>query len=187
MEMSKNERFEIIFNDYQKIVFKAAFSILHSKEDSEDVVIEVFLELYDYMINSKEIRNLKSWLILASKSTAIDYLRKFYKFDTSELLDVYPDGAFENASDMKMFTDEILEYLCRHHPRWYKILCMDLILGMSHREISKALEIPLSSVAVDLHRAKKMVTKKFGADATYFLEAVGLVFLLKQIIMDSFQ
>ena len=71
-----NSQFELLYKNYNQLVYKISFSILKNKESSEDVTQNVFAKIYslpkDKLPTSKEA----TWLYAVTKNEALTFLRK---------------------------------------------------------------------------------------------------------------
>ena len=67
--------FEKLYNNYNKLIYSIAYSILKNKQDAEDVVQIVFEKLY--LIDKEKLpnRNESSWLYSITKNETEDKLR----------------------------------------------------------------------------------------------------------------
>ena len=68
--------FEKLYNNYNKLIYSIAYSILKNKQDAEDVVQIVFEKLY--LIDKEKLpnRNESSWLYSITKNETINYLKR---------------------------------------------------------------------------------------------------------------
>ena len=68
--------FEKLYNNYNKLIYNIAYSILKNKRDAEDIVQIVFEKLY--LIDKEKLpnRNESSWLYSITKNETINYLKR---------------------------------------------------------------------------------------------------------------
>ena len=76
LKYNNNIAFEKLYNKYNKLVYGIAFSILKNKQDSEDVVQDIFTKIYNIDKNKLPTKNETSWLYSTTKNEAITVLRK---------------------------------------------------------------------------------------------------------------
>ena len=71
--------FENLFNTYRKQMFYLAMSIIHSKDDAEDIVHDVFLNIAQRQMSViKAIKNdedMRNYLLKATKNKALNRIR----------------------------------------------------------------------------------------------------------------
>lgn len=78
LEIKHNNKiaYEKLYNRYNKLVYRIAFSILKNKEDSEDVVQTVFSKLYILEKDKLPTDKIGTWLYTVTKNEALLFLRK---------------------------------------------------------------------------------------------------------------
>ena len=64
MNKMSDDYFTILYNEYMTFVYRIAFSYLKNKEDSENVIQEVFMKLYT--TPPKDTSRIMNWLVLLS-------------------------------------------------------------------------------------------------------------------------
>ena len=68
--------FRHFVNSYSKDLFYYAQCFIRSKETAEEVVSDVFLDVWRHREEIDEIKNIKAWLLTLTHNKAISYLRK---------------------------------------------------------------------------------------------------------------
>ena len=76
MRKGNNSQFEIIYKNYNKLVYKIAFSILKNKENSEDVMQTVFTKICNLKKEQLPSSKEATWLYAVTKNEALTFLRK---------------------------------------------------------------------------------------------------------------
>jgi len=128
-------------------------------QDSEDVIQEVFLALFQHLRNGKSPENVRGWLFRAAHNLA---LRKYHR-SRKEAENAGPLMAMEerladpapNPEDQCVFnqTQKRLMSVVRALPeqnRWCLYLRAE---GLRYREIAEVLDISLGSVSHSLERS----------------------------------
>ena len=95
--------FEKLYNNYNKLIYSIAYSILKNKQDAEDVVQIVFEKLY--LIDKEKLpnRNESSWLYSITKNETEDKLRnKKYSIDVNSSLNF-----INGRTNEKVYYDEM--------------------------------------------------------------------------------
>ena len=95
--------FEKLYNNYNKLIYSIAYSILKNKQDAEDVVQIVFEKLY--LIDKEKLpnRNENSWLYSITKNETEDKLRnKKYSIDVNSSLNF-----INGRTNEKVYYDEM--------------------------------------------------------------------------------
>ena len=68
--------FRHFVNSYSKDLFYYALCFVRIKEIAEEVVSDVFLDVWRHREEIEEIKNIKAWLLTLTHNKAISYLRK---------------------------------------------------------------------------------------------------------------
>lgn len=95
--------FEKLYNNYNKLIYSIAYSILKNKQDAEDVVQIEFEKLY--LIDKEKMpnRNESSWLYSITKNETEDKLRnKKYSIDVNSSLNF-----INGRTNEKVYYDEM--------------------------------------------------------------------------------
>ena len=143
---------------------------LGGKEDSEDIVQEVFVKVWKNLKKYNTEQNFKTWLFSIANNTTIDWMRKkknvvFSKFDNEDgnnlfeetLIDTEPlaDELVAIAQDKKII-ENILEELS---PEYRSILLLHYVDNFTFKEIGEILNKPLNTVKSRHHRALNQLRK----------------------------
>ena len=127
-------------------------------QDSEDVIQEVFLALFQYLRNGKSHQNVRGWLFRAAHNLALKkHVRSRKDIENDPLMAVEELVAdpTPNPEDQFAFnqTQKRLLSVVRAMPqqnRWCLYLRAE---GLRYREIAEVLDISLGSVSLYLERS----------------------------------
>jgi RNA polymerase sigma-70 factor (ECF subfamily) len=128
-------------------------------QDSEDVIQEVFLALFQYLRNGKSHQNVRGWLFRAAHNLALKkHLRSRKDIENAGPLVAVEQRIADpapNPEDQFAFnqTQKRLMSVVRAMPeqnRWCLYLRAE---GLRYREIAEVLDISLGSVSVYLERS----------------------------------
>lgn len=158
--------FDVIYKNNYKLVYKAAFNIVRNDSDANDIVSEVFIKLYVYITKTKIIKDIHNWLIVVSKTTAIDYLRKYYKFKTCDLNENY-FNTFEDDLENRIECGEVLNKIYLHNKKWCEIIECYYILGLSCEEIAFCKGTTEKSIRMQLYHIKQYARKNLRDEWEY--------------------
>ena len=79
LRIDKEKSFNELYEKYSKLIYNIAFSILKSRENSEDVMQNVFSKIYKLDNEKLPSDNEASWLYSITKNEAINYMKKLKK------------------------------------------------------------------------------------------------------------
>ncbi|MEO9021164.1 MAG: RNA polymerase sigma-70 factor [Ginsengibacter sp.] len=152
---------------YQLLFFKLyqfAYSYVHSKESTEEVVNDVFLSLWQKRTMLDTINNINVYLYVAIKNASLNFLRKKnYTLPLSiDDLTVHHLHLVPNpeliliTSELKSLIQEAIEQLPPRCKIIFKLVKED---GLSYKEVSSILEISVKTVDAQLYIALRKLAR----------------------------
>ena len=88
---NKEQNFEIFYKECKDYAFKIAFGIIKNKEDSEDIVQNLFLKIYKLPKEKLPTKNEASWLYSVVKNETLNYIKSKRKDINIDDLQIYKD------------------------------------------------------------------------------------------------
>lgn len=152
--------FEKIYNEYFPKIYNYIFYRLMSREDTEELVSEVFLKVVGNLEQfDSEKAQFKTWIYRIAQNTLIDFYRT-RKPEASlddENVDWEPSVDFE--AQLESITSPkrraIYQALTKLKERERMIIYYRFFEGYTNREIAKLLQMNESTVGTVLNRALK--------------------------------
>ncbi len=138
---------------YQSDVFGLCVKLLHHRHDAEDVAQEVFLRVFRSLKRWDPTRPFKPWVMGITVNRCRTWLSQRSK--RPELVEYLQDTvAAPPQDDASELTCEIKAAM--HELRWeYRsVFVMFHDQGLSYEEIAAALEKPVGTVKIWLHRGR---------------------------------
>ena len=171
MREGLSARFRCLCEAHQDRIFTYSRYLLGSAEDAEDVTQEVLVRLWD---RGRGIapEGLPAWLTRVTRNACLDLLRQRRRrpaheagIDAELIEDPTPGPAAQTeATEMRRQLRTCLQRL----PEVQRsIVVLREIDGLAYEEIAQALELPLNTVKVYLHRGREHLRRemqKTGAD-----------------------
>lgn len=155
---------------YGKLVWGLAKKYTRTREDAEDAVQEIFIDIWKYAARFDAAKSPEgAFITLIARRRLIDRLRKSNHQPPASL---YDNISINQASDadkklqmyMEMkFAVEALDKLSRQQKQ---ILQMTIYGGMSHGEIAKTTGLPLGTVKSQIRRGFQKMRISLGLAAT---------------------
>ena len=138
------EDFELLYNNYNNLVYKIAFTILKNKDDSEDIVQVVFSKIYSLPKDKLPTKHILSWIYSVTKNESISLLRK--KKNNMSIEEVYdiPDENDEINNSINKI--EFKKLISRLDETEKEIISLKVISGLTFDEISKLLNKPIGTI-----------------------------------------
>lgn len=158
--------FDALFKKYCKRVYKFGFSILKSSEESEDLMQDVFLNLWENRHKVEKNTSVKSYIFTITYNSAISIIRKksresqFFEYVKSlpEITEepVSVTLEYNNLTDK---LDEIINALPQRQKEVYKLHRLE---GYKYCEIAEILNISVNTIENHMSRALKTIREKLG-------------------------
>jgi RNA polymerase sigma factor (sigma-70 family) len=148
--------FEAIVDRYQGRLLGFCRQMLHSTEDAEDVLQEVFVNAYRAMLADEREINLRPWLYRIARNRCLNHLRK-PTADAQESMDMVPvveaATTAEKVSNREEFR-QLLTDVSKLPETQRSALLLREMDAMSYEEIAAAMETSVPSVKSLLVRAR---------------------------------
>lgn len=157
--------FSELVEAYKNLVYTLAYRMLGSREEAEEVSQDTFIKIFKSLSHFKGDSKLSTWIYKVAYNTCLDRIKQNKRNKTFVDIDHVKDVAFvsmNNALD-KMLQEERKELIKK---------CLNLLpsndVGLltlfyfeeqSLAEMEKTLDIPISTIKVQLFRARKKFAK----------------------------
>lgn len=156
--------FKKLLNTYWSDVFRFQFSKTEDENEAEDITIKTFAKAFNKIDLYNDNYPFKTWLITISKNIFIDTVRKQNKGleslnkKNSEAYDVSDDAPSpEDRVIIEQNLAELLGHIKKLKPKQQEIIHLRYFKELSYKEIAAATNESMSSVKVQLLRAKKLL------------------------------
>ncbi|MFN8294668.1 MAG: sigma-70 family RNA polymerase sigma factor [Chitinophagales bacterium] len=159
-----------LMEKYRKSVYHLILKIVKSPEDAEDLMIEAFSKAFDRLEQYSPDFAFSTWLYKITSNTCIDFLRKksiekislekegkslfdsiSFSTNSNPEMDLIKSQRIDKLQDAVNSMDEIFS----------RVIALRYFKEYSYEEISEELNIPVGTIKVQLHRAKKILLEKF--------------------------
>ncbi|TXN34264.1 RNA polymerase sigma factor [Flagellimonas hymeniacidonis] len=157
--------FSELVDAYKNLVYTLTYRMLGSREEAEEVSQDTFIKIFKSLPHFKGDSKLSTWIYKVAYNTCLDRIKQNKRNKTFVDIDHVKDVAFvsmNNALD-KMLQEERKELIKR---------CLNLLpsndVGLltlfyfeeqNLAEMEKTLDIPVSTIKVQLFRARKKFAK----------------------------
>lgn len=149
--------FEIIYRRYWRSLFGFVFQQLGSKEDSEEVIHDLMLSLWQNRQQSN-IQNLKIYLFIAARNLANKFIKSqinLRKYREYQILNAVFEGSTSdeimNIDDLSLAIDKVMKQMPEKTAMIFKMSKID---EMPVKKI--ALQMNLTEKAVEYHITKSL-------------------------------
>jgi RNA polymerase sigma factor (sigma-70 family) len=158
--------FSIILDRYQDAFLRKAESVLHSREDAEDIVQETFSKIYLHANKFKvqDGASFKSWGYKILLNTAFTCYKKRKKdrgavfSPDPEFYEAMPDKTSRQFEKQEV-SDYLVSVLSRMPDTLSRVLRLHFIEGRPQEEIAEIEGVSVGAIKTRVHRAKKEFKK----------------------------
>jgi RNA polymerase sigma-70 factor (ECF subfamily) len=158
--------FDALYAKYNKRLYKFAYSILKSSEEAENVIQDVFLNLWENRQKVEKNSSIKYYVFTIAYNSAISVLRKksreseFFEYLKSlQDLNQEPVNLELEFNELTTKLDEIVNDL---PPRQKEVYLLHKVEGMKYNEIAEKLNISVNTIENHMARALKTIREKLG-------------------------
>lgn len=156
------EEFDIKYNKYSQELMNISYGYTKNRDDSFDVIQNVFYKLFNSNKSFKTDNDEKYWLIRVTINESISILRRRKKeiLVDENTMDVVSEEIADKDKGLKL---EKLSLLVEKLPKNYKsVIILFYYDSLSIKEIKDILNISESAVKKRLERARDVLRKKMG-------------------------
>lgn len=179
LQSGDTSQFELLYKNNKLLVYKIAFSILKTKEASEDVTQTVFTKIYSLKKEKLPSSKEATWLYTVTKNEAISYYRKEKpSIPLDEIYDISEETECRNIQDIidKEKYEKIISGLSLKEK---EIVSLKIIGELSFKEISKILNEPIGTVQWRYYKALNSLKLLLG-NISMFIVTLTLYISSKQ-------
>ena len=132
---------EKLYNQYNKLVYGIAFSILKNNQDSEDIVQNVFTKLYTMDKSKLPNNNEATWIYSVTKNETLNFLQKKHS-----------DISLENVYEIEDTDNEIIDkdtynrLISKLDDKEKEIISLKILANFSFDEIGTLLNKPTGTI-----------------------------------------
>ena len=163
--------FDRIYQKYVDLVHYTAYSIVRDYHLAQDVCQEVFIKVYRAIERLNE-KSVKGWLMVVTRLTAIDTLRKRTGRrranpeieETDSYQEPFSEDRILDDYLMKEFTSQLFLALYEKNKEWYEIVMKLDVEDVPAAEVARELGISVNHLRVKHYRARAWLREKFGED-----------------------
>ncbi len=162
------EAYGQFYDLYVSRIYRFIFFKVNSSADAQDLTSEVFLKLWYYIREGREIKNLNAFVYMVARNAVIDFYRQNqrrrqeYSLDnpkTPELADKKTIGASQNF-DFQL--EELKAGLKGLKDEYREVIVLRFLDGLGISEIAEILNKSQGAVRVLIHRALKALKENIS-------------------------
>jgi len=161
-----------LYDRYARVMYSLAFKILNSVEEAEEVVLDVFSQVWRTAQNYDDKKGrVDNWLFLMTRSRSLDRLRKSLRqskiIDASTKVVQEKSFGFKNIPEEKLLIRECREQvftaLAQLPEPQRQVIELAYYQGLTQSEIAKQMQISLGTVKTRVRLALKKLRSLLNA------------------------
>ncbi len=150
-----------ILDLYKNRVFSFVYRLVKHHDDAEEITLDTFVRCFRSLAKYDVSRSFTTWLFTIAHNLAVDHLRKVkvhYELDesiTAGRMQDDPVAEYEKKHEM----EKIEIALSRLAPVDRELIILFHREERSYQEISEIIKMPVTTLKVRLHRARKKLAE----------------------------
>jgi len=163
LEPNELERFESVVLPHLSAAYRLARYLTRNDSDAEDVVQEAFLRALKYFggFRGEGASQSRAWLLAIVRNMAYTWRRRHRadaattEFDEAVHSEAITDGHPESVLSRSDSRETLAAALDQLPPDFREVIVLREIEGLSYKEISEVVDVPVGTVMSRLSRARK--------------------------------
>ncbi len=159
--------FDILVNTYQDRLLKIAYGITLDREDSQEIVQDVFISVFKNIRTFRQDAGLVTWLRKITINQSLNWKRKWKRrfrwhhdsIESENNTDLFTENKKSNDPEMqfreKQFEENLMKAIRKLPEKIRLVFVLNAFEGLSYEEIAKTINIKKGTVSSRLHFARK--------------------------------
>ena len=168
LRQMKDESSEQAFRGFYDLtydrLFRIAYYYVKREEWAQEIVLDVFMRLWDQRKKLPEINNIEDYCFILTKNASLNYLEKEPKHMPQSSGQLSESTSHTDSPEETLISDELfaryVKALDRLPERCREIFVMSKLKGMKYREIAGALGISQNTVEGQMAIALKKLREE---------------------------
>lgn len=154
------DAFALLYDRYSRLVYSIALRVVRSASAAEDILHDVFLQLWQSPERFDSARgNLPSWIAVITRNRAIDRIRQQRAcVDPADTVLISP-GDLGSEVELADFVERVREVLRTMPNAQRQAVEMAFFDGKTHAEIAAATREPLGTIKTRIRSALMTIRK----------------------------
>lgn len=136
---------EEIYSNYSSLIRNISFSILKNRDDSEDVMQEVFIKICKMPKEKLPETGEMNWIYTVTKNTTIDFIKK--KKNIIDIDEIYDYKNDYNEIEEFINKDYYIRLMEKLSDKEKEIISLKIFSGFSFKEIGNLMNLPTSTIS----------------------------------------
>lgn len=166
-----NELLEAIWREQHDQLLAFIKKRIKSKEESEDILQEVFIKILSKIDTLKDSSKLRSWIFQMTRNAIIDHFRRKKNEELEAEIRDIEDETDENA--MNEATGWIGYYVDSLPENYREAVVMYEMKGLSQKEVADQLGISYVNARSRIQRGRQLLKKNLTDCCTFNVDVYG--------------
>ncbi len=163
IRLGDERAFAALYDRYSQVVYAIALRILGNTGSAEDVLQEIFMQLWRKPEAFDASRgSLPGWLAVITRHRSIDYLRHRRPETDIEDVVVAAEGDLGRSAELSLLSGKARKLIEALPPEQCKLLQMAFFEGLTHSEIAEKTGEPLGTVKTRIRAGLITIRKGFN-------------------------
>lgn len=154
LKSGDSDAFAFFYDKYVKNIYRFVYIKTGSKQVSEDITQDIFLKIWQHLVDKKNIKSFQAFIFRIARNTVIDY----YRSSKQELPLEYLSEAV-GVDEIAIITDQnvdvamLLKQINKLKPEYQEVLLLRYVEDMSIEDMAQVMDKDKNNIRVILHRA----------------------------------
>lgn len=153
---------KVLYDKFASKMFAVCLRYAKDRDDAADILQDGFLKVFTKIDQYSGDGSFEGWIRRVMVNTSITHYYQNKKFNEQQNIDEINETEIEDYDFKEAdFSNEELMGAVQTLPDSYRIVFnMFAIEGFKHKEIAETLNVEVSTIKTQYHRAKKMLQEK---------------------------
>lgn len=176
LKKSPKEAIPVLYDKYGGNLYGILLSILKDEEDAQEALQQSFIKIWQKAaLYDPDKSKLFTWLLSISRHTALDLLRKKGRTVQREIRMDLSDVYNKEGKELKPELMDMRDHIMTLEIKYQNVLEALYFQGMTQKEASEALELPLGTIKTRLRIAMRELRRIFGAETLALLALISSI------------
>jgi RNA polymerase sigma-70 factor (ECF subfamily) len=160
-EKEQKKQFLSLYEKHSDELFRYCFFKTGSREQSLEIVQEIFMKTWVGMQKGNVMDNAKAFLYASTRNAITDWYRKKKPVSLDELHEYGFDAPFENQPEEtdRVEVERIIEKAQKLEEKYREVIILRFVNDLSVTEIAEMLGESENNISVRIHRALEKLRK----------------------------
>ena len=153
-----------LFHRHSRLVLSVALRVLNDREDAEDVLQEIFMQIWRKPLSlNEEQQALGPLLAVMTRNRAVDSIRRRKQTEPVDELPLASSHDVAASSEQNLLLGRVREIASKLPVEQRKALDMAFFQGLTHTEIAASTGTPLGTVKTRIRAAVDLLERTLRA------------------------